>query len=187
MTSFGSLPNMFERTLTVGSIGKSFSCTGWRLGYVIGSEELLKPLVRDWQYQVHQASTHLQEASAIGFETEHGSENNYWKELTSDLYEKKVKILKALSEKGFTPMNPKAGYFLCFDGSSLIQKFGIGESECIGMDFVKRMIEEQGIGFIPVGMFYGDQTELKKSPILRLCFARDDFIIDRALQIINSL
>ena len=83
-----SLPGMWERTITVGSAGKTFSVTGWKLGWSYGPENLIKPMQLVHQNTIYTCPTPLQEAVAIGFETEiarFGKPDSYWVQLSSSL------------------------------------------------------------------------------------------------------
>lgn len=127
-----SLGDFWKRTITVGSAGKTFSVTGWKLGWAYGPNELLKPMQLIHQNTVYTCSTVLQEAVAVSFETEIarlGKNDSYWKELAEMLEAKRNKMAKFLQDVGMNPTVPDGGYFMVADFSSLASKIDFsGES-----------------------------------------------------------
>lgn len=116
---------MWERTITVGSAGKTFSVTGWKLGWAYGPQNLMRALQLVHQNTVYTCATPLQEAVAIGFETELarlGTNKSYWKELADDLKQKRDKIVSLLENVDMQPTIPQGGYFLLADFSHIAKK-----------------------------------------------------------------
>ena len=96
------LSNNRERTITVGSAGKTFSVTGWKLGWAYGPENLIKPMQLVHQNTIYTCPTPLQEAVAIGFETEiarFGKPDSYWVQLSSSLQKVMLKLVNELSSQ----------------------------------------------------------------------------------------
>ena len=121
-----SLPGMWERTITIGSAGKTFSVTGWKLGWSYGPANLIKPMQLYHQNCVYTCATPLQEAVAIGLEQEMekiGANDSYFKILSSDLQIKRDKIVDILVRGQMIPTIPEGGYFLLADFSKLSHKF----------------------------------------------------------------
>uniref|UniRef100_A0A7S3K078 Aminotransferase class I/classII large domain-containing protein n=1 Tax=Aureoumbra lagunensis TaxID=44058 RepID=A0A7S3K078_9STRA len=158
---FASRPGMFERTLTVFSAGKTFSATGWRVGYVIGPSQFVQPLVR-----VHQASnfstpTPLQVAIAIAFER--CDEFNYLENLKLTLQAKRDKLCRLLRVAGLAPIVPQGGYFLLADTTKIAANtpFPLWEApEDIPLrdrrDFAvcRLLCERAGVTAIPASAFF---------------------------------
>uniref|UniRef100_A0A914D9G5 Aminotransferase class I/classII domain-containing protein n=1 Tax=Acrobeloides nanus TaxID=290746 RepID=A0A914D9G5_9BILA len=126
MIRFASLPGMYERTITIGSAGKAFSATGWKLGWALGPAQLLAPLKTIHQNCVFTCSTPTQEALARAFEMdlaiiEEGkfSESHLLTGLASELLPKRDLLAKGLREAGLTPIIPEAGYFMIADFSDI--------------------------------------------------------------------
>lgn len=113
---------MWERTLTIGSAGKTFSVTGWKLGWVYGPSNLLKNLQMVHQNSVYTGVTPIQEAVAMAFETELtrlGQDECYFVSISKELQSKRDFMVKTLSEVGMKPIIPEGGYFIIADWSSL--------------------------------------------------------------------
>lgn len=127
-----SFPDMWERTLTIGSAGKTFSVTGWKLGWAYGPESLVRPMQLIHQNSVYTCSTPTQEAVAVAFETEIarlGQPDSYWKDLASMLQGKRDQMASFLSSAQMNPILPDGGYFMIADFSKLAERFPDYSSE----------------------------------------------------------
>ncbi|CAG2069083.1 unnamed protein product, partial [Timema podura] len=134
----------WDRTVTIGSAGKTFSVTGWKIGWAYGPAHLLKNLQTVHQNCVYTCSTPLQEAIARGFELEFqrlGKPECYFESLPQELLSKRDFMAKFLSEVGMVPTIPEGGYFMIADWTSLGE---LGYQE--GLDF--KLLFFQGEGFI---------------------------------------
>lgn len=124
-----TLPGMWDRTITIGSAGKTFSVTGWKIGWAYGPENLMRNLQMVHQNCVYTCSTPIQEAVAIGFETEIpriGTKECFFHSLPESLKSKRDFMADFLSKAGMNPTVPQGGYFMMADWSKLgnfIQKF----------------------------------------------------------------
>uniref|UniRef100_A0AAQ6I8Z7 Aminotransferase class I/classII large domain-containing protein n=1 Tax=Anabas testudineus TaxID=64144 RepID=A0AAQ6I8Z7_ANATE len=117
-----SLPGMWERTITVGSAGKTFSATGWKVGWAIGSGNIMKHLKTIHQNTVYHCATAAQEAVAQGFEREYelfGTPESYFQQLPAMLHLKRKKLASCLEGVGLQPVMPEGGYFMIADISSV--------------------------------------------------------------------
>lgn len=117
-----SLPGMWERTITIGSAGKTFSMTGWKIGWAYGSEKLMKNLQLVHQNCVYTCPTPIQEAIALGYEKELAqldSPDCYFNKLPTELEAKRDFMAKFLIESGMTPTIPQGGYFMIADWTKL--------------------------------------------------------------------
>uniref|UniRef100_A0A914V6Q5 Aminotransferase class I/classII domain-containing protein n=1 Tax=Plectus sambesii TaxID=2011161 RepID=A0A914V6Q5_9BILA len=118
MVRFASLPRMHDRTITIGSAGKTFSVTGWKLGWAVAPERLLWPLKCVHQNCVFTCSTPTQEAVARAFEAElewlkSTPEKSYLKTLmVEELLPKREFMANFLRKAGFKPIIPESGYFM---------------------------------------------------------------------------
>ncbi len=122
MIRMATLPDMWERTLTIGSAGKTFSVTGWKLGWAIGPENLVRNCQIVHQNAVYTCPTPIQEAVARGFELEYarmGKPECYFNSIAVDLQRKRDYIAKVLMDVGLTPVIPEGGYFIMADWSHL--------------------------------------------------------------------
>lgn len=99
---FALMDNMFERTVSLFSAGKTFSCTGWRIGYCIGPQHLIEPLIDTQGSVAFCAATPLELAIAESFKL--GQKNGYFTELAASLQDKRDKLCDALSSAGMSPI-----------------------------------------------------------------------------------
>ena len=122
MIRIATLPDMWERTITIGSAGKTFSVTGWKLGWAIGPEHLIKNCMVVHQNCIYTNPTPTSEAVARAFEIELArldSPDCYFKSIGRDLQKKRDKIAKVLTDIGMKPVIPEGGYFIMADWSEL--------------------------------------------------------------------
>lgn len=106
---------MWERTITLGSAGKSFSMTGWKLGWAYGPANLIKNLCVVHQTAIYTCATTIQETVARCFEYEINAlstPDSYFKNISKELMPKMNYISKMLQENGFKPVIPEGGYFM---------------------------------------------------------------------------
>ena len=116
---------MWDRTITIGSAGKTFSVTGWKIGWAYGPEALMRPLMLLHQNCIYTCNTPAQEAIAIGFESEVpklGRTDCYWQELVDLLEPKRDRMVQFLSSVDMAPTIPEGGYFMVADFSKLAEK-----------------------------------------------------------------
>ena len=190
-----NLPNMWDRTISISSAGKTFSATGWKLGWSIGPEHLLKCLMAVHQNCVYTCCTPLQEAVAQGFEIELARIDNknecYLNTLANDeLLPKRDKMAEMLRGAGMTPIIPEGGYFMLADWS----KLGVAD-DVIGGDpndtrdarFVKWLTKEKKLAGIPPSAFYGPENKSLAKDLIRFCFFKKEETIDAAGTILRSL
>ncbi|XP_077986429.1 kynurenine aminotransferase-like [Glandiceps talaboti] len=186
-----SLPGMWDRTITIGSAGKTFSVTGWKLGWSIGPAHLIKPLMTVHQNSLYTIATPLQEAAAIGFETEIerlDKPDSYFKELASMLEGKRARMAKMLSEVGLVPFMPEGGYFMMADTSSVEIDLDDPEVGDGGKDYklARWLIKNKGIGAIPPSAFYSKEHKHLGENYIRFCFIKEDSTLDKAEKIIKE-
>lgn len=185
------LPDMWERTITIGSAGKTFSVTGWKLGWAYGPESLMRGLCLLHQNVVYTCPTPIQEAVAIGFETEIerlGSPDSYWKELSDMLEVKRDRMAKFLTSVGMVPTIPDGGYFMIADFSTLGSKITIDDE--VGTKdykFVKWLSKNKKLQGIPPSAFYCTDHRNLAEDYIRFCFIKDDSTLEKAEKIIEDL
>lgn len=186
-----TLPNMWDRTITIGSAGKTFSVTGWKIGWAYGPQHLMRPLQLLHQNCVYTCPTPLQEAVAIGFETETarlGQPDSYWKDLSNMLEGKRDRMANFLSSVGMAPAIPEGGYFMIADFSELGSKVNIGdEAGTKDYKFVKWLSKTKKLQGIPPSAFYGNEHKHLAENLIRFCFIKEDSTLEKAEKIINDL
>lgn len=160
-----TLPGMRERCLRIGSAGKSFSVTGWKIGYVIAAPALLRPVAKAHQFITFTTPPALQQAVAIGL----GVGDDYFQNLVEDLRRRRDDLAAVLARNGFDVLPCAGSYFLTAD----IRPLGFTDDG----DFCRWLTSEIGVAAIPVSAFYeaGDQRHFA-----RFCFAKRDATLAEA-------
>lgn len=187
-----SLPGMWDRTITVGSAGKTFSVTGWKLGWAYGPEQLMRPLQLIHQNTIYTCPTPTQEAVAVGFETElarFGQPDSYWVQLSAMLQAKRDKMAAFLTQAGMRPTLPEGGYFMLADFSALEKKLDFS-SEAVGTKdyrFVKWMTKNRKLQGIPPSAFYSEANAHLVQNFVRYCFIKKDETLDEAEKIFRAI
>ncbi|NBC34257.1 MAG: aminotransferase [Alphaproteobacteria bacterium] len=159
-------PAMRDRCLRIGSAGKVFSLTGWKVGYVMGNPALLAPVIKAHQFLVFTVPPNLQAAVAYGL----GKEDAYFAGLASGLQVKRDRFAAALAGSGLRPLPCAGTYFLNADISET-------RISCGDVAFCERAVAEAGVAAIPVSAFY---EEAAATHLVRFCFAKDDAVLDEA-------
>jgi len=187
-----SLPGMWERTITIGSAGKSFSVTGWKLGWAYGPTKLIKNCQVVHQHCVHQIPTPIQEAVGRAFEIElerFGSPESYFVALGRKLKQKRDLLAAGLQQYGLKPIIPEGGYFLLVDWSSLENKVDFSSENDTEKDyrFVKWLSKTRGLQVIPPSTFYSKEHKNIGERFVRFCFIKKDENLQGALEILKKL
>lgn len=167
-----ALPGMRERTVKIGSAGKIFNLTGWKVGFVCASETLMKVLAKAHQFLTFTTAPNLQAAVAYGL----GKDDEFFEELRGDLARSRDRLTSGLTERGFRVLPSKGTYFLNIDIAPL------GETDDVA--FCRRLVMERGVATIPVSAFYATGNV---KTIVRFCFAKTDATLDAALQRLEGL
>jgi aminotransferase len=168
-----SLPGMRERTITISGLSKTFSITGWRIGYCICDERWAQTIgyFNDLVYVC--APAPLQVGVAKGL-FELGSE--YYEGLASEYYMKREKICGALAGAGLNPCVPQGAYYVLADISRLPGK--------TSKDRAMYLLEKTGVACVPGEAFYHDDAG---ESLARFCFAKEDSVLDQACKRIERL
>jgi N-succinyldiaminopimelate aminotransferase len=163
-----SLDGMRERTVAIGSAGKSFSLTGWKVGYVTAAPALLDPIVKAHQFTTFTTPPDLQKAVAYGL----GKDESYFNGLADGLEKKRDRLARACAALGVGVISCEGTYFLTLDMAPL--GFDMDDA-----GLAKRLTVEAGVASVPVSAFY--VTDAPKS-FLRLCFSKRDEVLDEAVE-----
>jgi aspartate/methionine/tyrosine aminotransferase len=167
-----SLPGMWERTITLGSAGKTFSVTGWKIGWAVAPAALSTGLRLMHQWVSYAVATPLQEAVACALEEAGGLD--YYTGLR-DMYEKKRDLLcGALKESGFRVYVPQGTYFILAD----FQSWGFRDD----MEFCRYLTTEVGVAAIPPGAFYSQPHRELARTLVRFCFCKTDETLTQAAE-----
>jgi aspartate/methionine/tyrosine aminotransferase len=160
------MPGMRERTVKIGSAGKIFSLTGWKVGWAIAAPPLLHAIAKTHQFLTFTTPPNLQSAVAYGL----GKSDDYFTEMRAGYQASRDRLAAALTNAGYAVQTSAATYFLCIDlpasGLSLTDR-----------EFCDRLIDEAGVAAIPVSAFYEEDPV---TTIVRLCFAKRNATLDDA-------
>jgi aspartate/methionine/tyrosine aminotransferase len=179
---FSSLDGMWERTISAFSAGKTFSCTGWRIGYCIGPPELIAPLVSTQSVVSFCVAAPLEVAIARAFEQ--ADALNYFEGLAASLRAKRDVLCAALADAGLKPIVPGGGYFVMVDTSHLTAAGGPSPADALSddNDFARRrdylacaaLTKGVGVLGLPIGGFYSPQHRHHSDSLLRFAFCKTD-------------
>ena len=162
-----SLPGMRERTVAIGSAGKSFSFTGWKVGYATAAPALLDPIAKAHQFTTFTTPPDLQKAVAYGL----AKDVSYFNELAGGLQQKRDRLANACGDLGMGVIPCQGTYFLTLD----MRPLGMENDDAA---LARRMTVEGGVTAVPVSAFYG--SDAPKS-FLRFCFSKRDAVLDEAV------
>lgn len=143
-----TLPGMRERTITISSFGKTFSLTGWKIGWAAGPPELAGAVRAAHQFITFATATPLQQGAAVAL-AEAGE--GYYRELRDGYRDRRDFLVRELARIGFVVREPAGAYFVCAD----FRPFGFDDDKA----FVRHLIEKVGVAAIPPSVFY-DRPEL---------------------------
>lgn len=163
-----SLPGMRERTVRIGSAGKMFSLTGWKVGWVMGSKPLIAAISKAHQYVTFTTPNALQIGVAEGLEQHIG----FTLGLTRELEAKRDFLKRHLERLGYKAMPCEGTYFLTMDFSHL--RFNGSD-----VDFCKAMTEKAGVTAIPLSVFYSGNAP---QTLVRFAFCKRMSVLEDAAQ-----
>lgn len=185
-----TLPGMWDRTITIGSAGKAYSVTGWKLGWSIGPAHLIKHLQTVQQNSLYTCPTPLQEALAHALlkDLKRMEEPEcYFNELPRELEGKRDQMARLLLEAGLKPVIPEGGYFMVADVSVLgVDLSDMKNDEAYDYKFVKWMIKTKKLAAIPITAFCGPETRGQFEKYIRFCFIKRDETLDAAAKILKN-
>ena len=163
-TSIASLPGMVERTIKIGSAGKIFSLTGWKVGWMVAAPALAGIVARAHQFLTFSTAPNLQSAVAFGL-----NEGDSWLEPMRQRFERaRDRMTEGLRSAGFTVLDAAATYFLCVD----LAASGISMDDD---SFATAAVERAGVAVVPLSAF-AEQDPSRT--LVRLCFGKKDETID---------
>ena len=168
---FASLPGMFERTISCSSLSKTYSITGWRLGYIIASPEIVDTARKVHDFLTVGAAAPLQEAAVAGLKM--GDE--YYRQL-GDLYRRKRELmLKGLDDLGIAHTEPQGAYYLMLD----ISEYGYEDDTAFCEDLARVV----GVGAVPGSSFFREPV----NHLIRLHFAKREETLIEALNRLEGI
>lgn len=162
-----TLPGMRERCIRIGSAGKTFSMTGWRIGYVTGPERLVTGLLKAHQFIAYVCPPHLQLAVAEGLRFS----DDYYRGFTAAMQSKRDRMVNGLAAAGFDVLPCEGTYFATVDIGS------VGRDD--DMAFCREITERAGVAAVPVSAFYPNAADAPRR-YARFCFCKKPEVLDEA-------
>ena len=163
---FATLPRMWERTISCGSLSKTYSITGWRLGYVIAPAEIIEVARKVHDFLTVGAAAPLQEAAVAGLRFG----DDYYAELKAHYTKRRKILLNGLQDIGLSFTEPQGAYYVMVD----ISEFGYASDN----KFCETLAEKVGVGAVPGSAFFHENI----NSYMRLHFAKNEETLQAALE-----
>ena len=177
MVYMATLPDMRERTIVCNSMSKTYSITGWRIGYTMAPKGITDVIKKVHNFITISASAPLQEAIVVGLKFG----QHYYDDLLKLYTEKKEIICNGLRTIGIDFHEPEGTYFILMNLNQYVKKSGLNND----LEFAKMVCEKYGIAFVPAGGFFMDNG--KTNGIFRLHFAKNNTTLQEAINRIEKL
>ena len=164
-----TFPGMVERCIRVGSAGKTFSLTGFRVGYVSGPPDLIMAVMKAHQHLAYTTPVPLQDAVAKGL----GFGDAYYATFRRDMQDKRDRMAVGLADVGFDVLPCEGTYFLTVD----IRSVGRDDDDA----FCREITEHAKVAAVPISAFYHpSQSEVPRN-FARFCFCKKNEVLDEAI------
>ncbi len=168
-----TLPGMRDRTVSISSAGKTFSFTGWKVGWVTGSPPLVTAVRTAKQFLTYVSSGPFQYAIATAL----ALPDSFYADLGAGLRRKRDMLAAGLSEAGFTVYRPQGTYFITTDIAGL--------SDAGGLDFCRRLPHQCGVVAVPNAVFYDDRQAGRSQ--VRFAFCKRDEVLAEAARRLRAM
>jgi len=164
--SMVTLPGMRERTITLNALSKTYSVTGWRVGYAIAPAEVSAAVRKMHDFLTVGAAAPLQEAGVVALRLPQG----YYRKLAADYQKRRDRMLETLTSAGFACYKPCGAYYVMTD----IAGFGFPDD----VQFARYLVSEIGVAVVPGSSFYREPLLGRQQ--VRFCFSKTDATLDEA-------
>ena len=171
--SMATIEGMRDRTVVVNSLSKTYSVTGWRVGYCIAPPDITSAIRKVHDFLTVGAANPLQHAGAYALSLP----PSYYEGLQNEYQKKRDFIVPVLKDAGFKCDSPHGAYYVMCD----ISGFGFADD----IEFTKHLIREVGVAVVPGSSFYHDPT--LGSQLVRFCFCKKDETLDAAAENLRKL
>jgi aspartate/methionine/tyrosine aminotransferase len=163
-----ALPGMRERTVKIGSAGKIFSLTGWKVGWACASPPIAQAIAKAHAFLTFTTSPNLQRAVAYGL----GKDEAYFAPALQTLTRSRDRLAEGLTAEGFAVLPSQGTYFMLLD----LKASGIDLDD---QTFAERAVREAGVATIPVSSFYAEDAV---TGVVRVCFPKKDETLDKGIE-----
>ena len=167
-----SLPGMFERTFSCSSLSKTYSITGWRLGYIIAPEEIIERAKKVHDFLTVGAAAPLMEAAVVGLQMG----DDYYKDLLDIYSAKRTLFLNGLDRLGIQHSKPEGAYYVMLDVSEF-------KGYANDVEFCEKLAEKVGVGAVPGSAFF----DIPEYRYVRLHFAKSEDTLNEALNRLEKM
>lgn len=167
--SIASLPGMADRTITINSISKTYSVTGWRVGWAIATPPITARIRKVHDFLTVGAPTPLQHAAAVALQFP----AEYYKGLSERYGIARTRLSAILSEVGFRPSQPSGAYYLITDTSQLMKRLGASDD----VEFSRNLVNNFGVACVPGSSFFNDKKMGRE--LVRFAFCKSPKTFDR--------
>lgn len=168
-----ALPGMRERTITINGMSKTYSVTGWRVGYAIAPAGITNAIRKMHDFLTVGAAAPLQEAGVTALRMP----ETYYHNLCSAYVRRRDRMLGALEEAGFQCFKPRGAYYIMTD----ISAFGFAND----LEFTRHLVKDIGVAVVPGSSFYNDSVS--GSQQVRFTFCKTDATLDEAARRLKKL
>jgi N-succinyldiaminopimelate aminotransferase len=172
-TPLATLPGMRERTLVISSAGKTFSCTGWKVGWACGPAQLVSAVLRVKQFLTFVNAGPLQPAVALAL----GLPRSYYQTFRAELQDKRDRLCAGLADAGFGVLRPEGTYFVTADITPL------GGHD--GVELCRSLPERCGVVAVPTQVFYDNPSAGQR--LVRFAFCKRFEVLDEAVRRLRTL
>jgi aspartate/methionine/tyrosine aminotransferase len=162
-----ALPGMAERTVKIGSAGKIFALTGWKIGWAVAPPHLAAPIAKAHQFLTFSSAPNLQAACAWGL----GKAAAWFDSMRAGLEAARDRLVVGLEAVGYRTLPAEGTYFVCID----LPGSGLGVDD---VTFCERAVREAGVAAIPLSSFYAEDPV---TSVVRLCFAKQPGTLDAGI------
>jgi len=161
-----TIDGMADRTITINSVSKTFSVTGWRVGWTIGPADITNAIRKVHDFLTVGAAAPLQAAAAVALSLP----VSYYRDLAADYERRRDRLMKILESAGFVCYEPRGAYYIMTD----ISAFGFPDD----VAFARHLVSEIGVAAVPGSSFYREAASGHTK--LRFCFCKKDETLDAA-------
>jgi N-succinyldiaminopimelate aminotransferase len=169
--SIAPLPGMRERTLVIGSAGKTFNVTGWKIGWICGPAPLVSAVRTAKQFLTYVNGGPFQPAVAVGL----GLSDAYFADAARDLQYRRDVLVQGLTEAGLPVISPEATYFATVDVRPV-------QPDGDGLGFCRSLPERAGVVAVPTGVFYSPEHAHLGRHLVRFAFCKSDAVLGEAVE-----
>jgi aminotransferase len=168
-----ALAGMRDRTVLINSMSKTYSVTGWRVGWTLAAPDLTESIRKVHDFLTVGAASPMQQAGVFAL----ASDDSYYRELSNHYGERRELILEILSETGFKPLRPEGAYYVMAD----ISAFGFANDR----EFARHLVEKIGVSAVPGSSFF--ETTGVGEQWVRFCFCKKTETLEAARQRLKAL